>query len=350
MKAVMCTKVGEMNDPDPEKRGAVDVLDVKEAPLGPGDLRIKVAYCGICGSDPHQVAGIFGESAPFPIGHEMSGVIVEVGPEAKINGFKPGDRVSGNFRYVCGTCYHCTNGQEQFCVSGDPPAGCMAEYVVWHEKQAVRLPETVSLLHGSLLEPVSIAVRAVDKSNMKFGQNVLISGGGPIGLLILQAINIFGAANLTLLEPNPQRRELAKKYGAKYVFDPTKDDVAAAVSGITSGRGFDALFEVSGNRGAAMSLLDYAAKLANIIYVAQYDHAFDLPVNAYDMLYAGERGVTGMFVSPYTFTRTAQIIERFDLGAFTEAVYPIDDAKAAFETHMSGKYPKVVIQCNPDLE
>jgi (R,R)-butanediol dehydrogenase/meso-butanediol dehydrogenase/diacetyl reductase/L-iditol 2-dehydrogenase len=346
----MCTKVGELHDPNAEKRGAVDVLDVTETPVGPDDVKIKVAYCGICGSDPHSIAGIFNEPAPFPMGHELSGVLVEVGANAKVNGLKVGDRVSGNFRKVCGTCYDCTNAQEQFCHVNGPPAGGMAEYAVWHEKQVVKLPDNVSLLQGSILEPVSIAVRAMDKSGIKFGQNVLVSGGGPIGLLTLQAVNMFGAANLTLLEPNAQRRELAKKYGAKYTFDPTKDDVKAAAAEITSGRGYDVLFEVSGVPSAATSMFDLSAKLANLIYVAQYPRNFDLPLNAYNQLYEKEVNVTGIFVSPYTFSRTAQIIERFDLDAFTQSVFSIDDCKEAFETHMSGKYPKVVIQCNSDIE
>jgi (R,R)-butanediol dehydrogenase/meso-butanediol dehydrogenase/diacetyl reductase/L-iditol 2-dehydrogenase len=226
----------------------------------------------------------------------------------------------------------------------------MAEYLVWHEKQVVKLPDSVSLLAGSLLEPVSIAVRAMDKSNIKFGQNVLVSGGGPIGLLTLQAVNMFGAANLTILEPNAERRALALSYGAKYAFDPTKEDVQAAAAEITDGRGYDVIFEVSGVPSAAKSLFGLAARLANLIYVAQYPREFDLPVNAYEQLYEKEVSVTGIFVSPYTFSRTARILERFDLGAFTEAVYPIEDCKQAFETHLSGVHPKVVIQCNPNLE
>jgi (R,R)-butanediol dehydrogenase/meso-butanediol dehydrogenase/diacetyl reductase/L-iditol 2-dehydrogenase len=350
MKAVYCTKVGELHDPDSGKRGAVDVLDMPEPETGPEEVKIKVAYCGICGSDPHTVAGIFNTPAPFPLGHELSGVIVEVGKNATVNGLKAGDRVSGNFRKVCGTCYDCTNAQEQFCHVGGPPVGGMAEYVCWHEKQVVKLPESVSLLTGSLLEPVSIAVRAMDKSNIKFGQNVVVSGGGPIGLLTLQAVNMFGAANLTLLEPNPQRRELAKRYGAKYVFDPAKDDVMAAAAEITGGRGYDVLFEVSGVPSAAKSMFGLAARRAGLVYVAQYPRDFDMPVNAYGQLYEKEVSVTGIFVSPYTFSRTAQVIERFDLDAFTQSVINIGDVKQAFETHLSGKYPKVVVKCDPDLE
>ena len=350
MKVINCVKIGSLVDPDPEKRGVVEVLDQPIKELGPHDLLIKVAYCGICGSDPHMIEGIFQRPTPMGIGHEISGVIVDKGSEANINGFEIGDRVAGNFRNVCGTCYYCTNGMEQFCESSGVPQPGMAEYLVWHEKQAVKLPDDVSLKIGSLLEPVSIAVRAIDKAQIQFGQNVLISGGGPIGLLTLQAASMYGAANLTLLEPNPQRRELGLKYGAKYVFDPTKDDVQAEMEKITNGRGYDVLFEVSGVGGAANSMAGLASKMARIVYVAQYSRDFNLQVDAYDKFYHKEMDMTGILVSPYTFTRTAQIISRFDLEAFTNKVFYIDDAKEAFDTHMTGEYPKVLIKCNSDLE
>ena len=348
MKQVTAVKIGNMKDPDPEKRGRVEVLDVPVKPVGPHDVKIKVAYCAICGSDPHVVGGIFGWEPPFGMGHELSGVIVEVGEKAAGKGWKPGDRVGGNFRNYCGTCYYCTNAMEQWCEDVTEEPG-MAEYIVWNERQPVRVPDDVSLKDACLIEPVSVAVRAMDKTGIRIGQNVVVSGGGPIGLLCLQLINIYGAANLTLLEPNPERRRLALKYGAKFVFDPTKDDIKAEADKITGGKGFDVCLEVSGVPSAAETLLDVSAKCARLVYVAQYPRGYDLPLNLYDQLYMKELEITGIFVSPYAFTRTAQIIGRLDLSDLTSAVFPIDEAAEAFEAHLSGKYPKVLIQCNPDL-
>jgi (R,R)-butanediol dehydrogenase/meso-butanediol dehydrogenase/diacetyl reductase len=349
VKVVMCTKIGHLKDPDPEKRGKVEVVDMPLRKLGDDELLIKVAYCAICGSDPHVIEGIFRRPAPFGMGHELSGVVVEVGKNAKKNGFKVGDRVGGDFRNCCGTCYYCTNAMEQFCEHATVEPG-MAEYVIWNEKQAVKIPDNVSLKNGCLIEPVAVAVRVMDKTNIKIGQNVVVSGGGPIGLLCLQLINIFGAANLTLIEPIAERRELALKYGAKYVIDPLTQDVKEEAMKITNGRGFDVLLEVSGAPSAAETMLDIAAKYANIIYVAQYSRDYKMPLGLYDMLYHKEVSITGTLVSPYSFTRAAQIIERLDLDALTAKVFDIDDAVAAFDAHMSGKYPKVLIKCNPDLE
>jgi len=349
MKQVTAVKIGDLHDKDPEKRGKVEVCDVPVKPVGPHDVKVKVAYCAICGSDPHVVGGIFGWEPPFGIGHELSGVIVEVGENAAGNGWKVGDRVGGNFRKYCGTCYYCTNAMEQWCEHVTEEPG-MAEYIVWNERQPVRVPNDVSLKNACLIEPVSIAVRALDKTNIKVGQNVVVSGGGPIGLLCLQLINLYGAANLTLIEPNPARREIAKKYGAKYTLDPTKDDILDLAAKITDGRGFDVCLEVSGAQSAAETLLKISARGARIVYVAQYPRDYNLPLNLYDQLFAKELEITGTFVSPYAFTRTAQIIGRLDLDDLTSVVYPIDQCAEAFEAHLSGKYPKVLIQCNPDLK
>jgi (R,R)-butanediol dehydrogenase/meso-butanediol dehydrogenase/diacetyl reductase/L-iditol 2-dehydrogenase len=130
----------------PEKRGRIEVWEVPEDPVGPEDVKIKVAYCAICGSDPHLVEGIFGWPVPFGMGHEVSGVIVELGEKATKKGLKVGDRVSGNFLRFCGACYYCQNGQQQFCLHADEsnhPG--YSEYLVWHESQVYRLPDGVSL-------------------------------------------------------------------------------------------------------------------------------------------------------------------------------------------------------------
>ncbi|MDR3305516.1 MAG: zinc-binding dehydrogenase, partial [Clostridiales Family XIII bacterium] len=140
------------------------------------------------------------------------------------------------------------------------------------------------------------------------------------------------------------------KYGAKYVLDPTKDDVEAAAQKITGGRGFDVCLEVSGVPSAAETLLKISAKNARVVYVAQYPRDYNMPLNLYDSLYMKELDITGTFVSPYTFTRTAQIIGRLNLSDLTSQIFPLDEVGAAFEAHLTGKYPKILVRCNPDLE
>lgn len=351
VRTAIVTKVGMLNDPDEAKRGVIEVLDMPEMEVGDEYVKIKVAYCAICGSDPHTAAGIFGWEAPFGIGHEMSGVIVELGKNATKKGLKVGDRVGGNFLRFCGSCYYCKNGMEQFCPYGeDGNRPCFAEYVVWHESQVFKLPDSVSLLEGCMMEPASVVVRTLDKAEVKLGHKVLISGGGPIGLMDLQLAKISGAAVVALSEPIADRRELAKKYGADFLIDPTKQDLKAEADKITGGLGFDVVIDASGSKYAAAALPEITAMGGKIVYAAQYPNDYEMPLNLFKYIYEHELTITGVFASPYVYPRTAEIMHRMDLQDLTGTVYPLEQIKEAFDVHLSGKYPKVIVKCNEDLE
>lgn len=347
MKSVTVVKVGSLRDPNPETRGRVAVTDIPEQPLGDEDVRIKVAYCAICGSDPHLVENIFGWEPPYGMGHELSGVIVEVGPKATKKGLKVGDRVAGNFLHFCGICYYCQNGQQQFCQHADESNNPgMSETIVWHESQVYKLPDNVSLKTGCLLEPISIAVRLMDKIEMKIGMRVAICGGGPIGLLALQALHMNGASSITLIEPIADRRDLAMKYGAEHVIDPMNEDVVSRGLELTDGLGYDVVVDCSGSPKAAYPLPQICAKGGKLIYAAMYPNDWEMPLNLYKYCYYNELTITGLYVAPYAFPRAAQMMHRFDLEDFTSKVFDIDDAEAAFEAQISGKYPKIIIRCN----
>lgn len=347
MKTIAAVKIGRLNDPNEETRGAVDVIDLPEQLLGEEDIKIKIAYCSICGSDPHLVEGVFGWEPPFGLGHEVSGVIVEVGPKATKKGLKVGDRVAGNFLKFCGTCYYCLDGREQFCENvHDYNRPGMSEYIVWHESQVWKIPDHVSLEEACLLEPISIAVRIVDKANMRVGQRVAISGGGPIGLLTLQVLKRFGATSLTLIEPIEERRNLAESFGAEHVINPLEEDVLEVANTITDGRGFDVVIEASGSPHAANVASDIASRGGMVLYIAMFPKEYVMPLNLYKKCYEQELTISGIFVAPYTFPRAIQLLPNLDLKPFTQKIFPLKSGVEAFEAHMSGKYPKVLIKCN----
>ncbi|NTW70945.1 MAG: alcohol dehydrogenase catalytic domain-containing protein [Eubacteriaceae bacterium] len=345
MKVISAIKIGNMKDSDESKRGKVGVLDVPESPMGDEDVKIKVAYCAICGSDPHLVEGIFGWEPPFGLGHELSGTIVELGKNANKKGLKIGDKVAGNFLQFCGTCYYCRNGQEQFCEHTRNEPG-MAEYVVWHESQVFKMPDEVSFEQACLLEPVSVAVRIIDKTNIKIGQRVAVSGGGPIGLLTLQMLKMFGATSLTLIEPIPQRQELAREFGADFIIDPISQNVEEEAKKITGGLGFDLVIEASGSPKAAPAACNIAAKGGTVLYIAMFPKDYVMPLNLYEKCYSNELTISGTNVSPYAFPRAMQILPRMKLDKFTNKIFTIDQAEEAFEAQVSGKYPKILIKCN----
>lgn len=347
MRTVAVTRIGSLRDPDESTRGRIGVVDFPEQPLGPEDVRIRVAYSAICGSDPHLAEGFFGTDVPIGLGHELSGVVEALGERAHRNGLKVGDRVAGNFLRFCGTCRPCQEGKQQFCENiQDYNRPGMAETVTWHESQVYRLPDGVSLLHGSILEPTSVAVRIADKTRIRVGDRVAICGGGPIGQLALQVMKMSGATSLTMIEPIAERREMALRHGADFAIDPVTEDQGALAAEITDGRGYDIVIDASGSTRATRGLLDIAAKGATVVYGAMYPENYELPLNLSDYLYLKELTLTGVFVSPYAFPRALQILPYLQLDELTQAVYDLDDAVEAFEVHVSGRFPKVVLKCN----
>lgn len=351
MKTVAVTKIGSLRDPDESTRGRIGVVDFPAQPLGPEDVRIRVAYSAICGSDPHIAEGYFGTEVPIGLGHELSGVIEELGERAHRNGLQVGDRVAGNFLHFCGTCRPCQEGGQQFCehIQEYNRPG-MAETVTWHESQVYKLPDSVSLLHGCLLEPTSVAVRIADKTNIKVGDRVVVCGGGPIGQLSLQVLKLYGATSLTMIEPIAERRAMALRNGADIVIDPATEDQNARADEITGGRGYNVVVDASGSPRAVRGLLDIAAKGATVVYGAMYPYDFEMPLNLSDYMYLKELTLTGVYVSPYAFPRALQLLPRLALDELTQAVFDLDDAAEAFAAHTSGKHAKVVIRCNDIVE
>jgi (R,R)-butanediol dehydrogenase/meso-butanediol dehydrogenase/diacetyl reductase/L-iditol 2-dehydrogenase len=224
----------------------------------------------------------------------------------------------------------------------------MAEYVVWHESQVVKLPAEVTLLKGCLTEPLSIGVRIMDKSGIKIGSRVLVSGGGPIGLITCQLAKKFGATSLTLSEPNEERCKIAKSLGVDYTVNPLTENLVSRGMEITQGRGYDVIVEVSGVPNAAETVIQLAAKCATVLYTAMFPNDYNLPLNLYQYCYSREVTITGTYCSHYNFERAVQMLPQMDFSAFTDCnqIFDIDNCKTAFAAHLSGKYPKIIIRCN----
>ena len=349
VKTIVAVKRGNLLDPDPANRGRVEVRDLPGRAVGAEDVRIRVAYCGICSSDALAVDGLFDRTPPFGLGHEISGTIVEVGLRAVRRGLKVGDRVAGNFIKYCGTCYYCLNGEEHFCTNGgftfDPG---MAEYVVWHESQAWKIPDGLPLQQACLLENVSVVVRIADKANMKVGKRVAIMGAGPIGLQTLQVMKMFGATDLTISEPLADRRALAELFEAEHVLDPTAVDVVRAATEITGGHGFDLIVEASGAPEAAVAAYEMAAPGATILYISGYPNGYMLPVPITLLFGPKELIFSGVFRSPYTFPRAFQLLPKLDLEPLARHIYPMEQAEEAFIAHASRRHPKVIVKCSEE--
>lgn len=232
--------------------GHVACVDIPEPEVKPGSIKIKVEYCGICGTDDHIVRhGLEtpqGLDLPVTLGHEYSGTVVEVGEGVK--GFKVGDRVTtGGLTGWCGECVACKNmlglgSCAQARSIGYEVDGAMAEYIVHEEGYTFKLPDNMSFEEAAIIEPTAVAVHAVlEVANIQPTDKVAIFGAGPIGLLVLQIVKLCGAkAVLIDISAAAGRLEKAKAFGADAVFENDKCNAIAEVQKFFGGQA-DAAFD-----------------------------------------------------------------------------------------------------------
>jgi (R,R)-butanediol dehydrogenase/meso-butanediol dehydrogenase/diacetyl reductase len=328
--------------------GVINMEEVPEPEMAPDQIKVKIAYCGLCGTDPENLEQRFGLIPPEAykqariLGHEASGKIVAIGSDVKGN-FKVGQRVAMDFRGSCGSCYYCRNGMDNFCLRGFHTAGSFAEYAVYPESAIYQLSDDISLEIGALLEPVSVAVHAIDRANVTTGSSVAICGGGPIGLLCLEVALKAGAARTMLSEPVPEKRALAMKLGADVVVDPLKENIEEVGKKLTDGRGFNTVIDASGNVDAAKQAINLADNKGTVLWAAVYGKDVEISVSPF-LIYAKELTITSTFVSPYSFQRSLALLPKLELKPLITDILPLKDIQKAFELHKKGKSVKILIQ------
>lgn len=232
MKAVFIKKIGE-----------VEVKDIPIPKINSKEVLVKMNVCGICGTDIEKIKG---ESVtPLKLGHEVAGVIVEVGE--KVKEFKVGDRVFVHHHVPCYTCYYCRHGDytmcDEFPKSNLDPCG-MAEYFRVPEanvekKAILKLPSEVGFDEAALIEPIACCIRGLSKVKFNVGDNALIIGAGPIGLIMLSLLKMLGAGSVIVSEVTQFRLSAAKELGADLALNPVKENLEEAVRNVTEGRGVD---------------------------------------------------------------------------------------------------------------
>jgi (R,R)-butanediol dehydrogenase/meso-butanediol dehydrogenase/diacetyl reductase len=332
--------------------GTMVVEEVPEPEPGPNQVKVKIAYCGICGSELHRFDPDYtsrppqfkpppgGFKGPRIGGHEASGTVVAVGSE--VQGIEIGQRVGMNFRSPCGNCYYCRNKLEHFCERVIPATGSYAEYALYHPNSIYQLPDNISLEIGALLEPVSVAVHTVDLANISPGRTVAILGGGPIGLLIMEVALKAGAARILVSEPVESRRKLAKQLGAAITVDPVNEDLMEAGKKLTGGRGFDTVIEASGKILVAKQALELVDRGGTVVWAAMYPVGDEVGVVLSEM-YAKELTLHGVFISPYSFPRSVNLLSELDLEPLI-SIRPIEQINEAFHDLLAGRGMKVLIQ------
>jgi (R,R)-butanediol dehydrogenase / meso-butanediol dehydrogenase / diacetyl reductase len=268
----------------------VEIADVPEPQVRPGTVKLAVGFNGICGTDLHEYyAGpifvptqphpLTGQQLPLVMGHEFSGVITDVG--AGVRGWSPGDRVAVEPIYKCGTCPSCRAGNYNICAQigfhGLMSDGGMAEYTVVPTEMLHRLPDTVSLELGALVEPMSVAYHATGLGEVEPGATAMVFGAGPIGIGLWFALRGRGIDDVYVVEPAPTRRAAIEALGA-VTLDPGAVDVPAFIAEHTGGGGADAVFDAAGVTPAVETALACVGARKPMVSVAIYEKPLNTPL------------------------------------------------------------------------
>ncbi|WP_254534598.1 2,3-butanediol dehydrogenase [Halomarina litorea] len=345
-------------------RRDVRVEDVSERSVGPGDVRVDVAACGICGSDLHEYAEgpitiptdephhASGERAPLVVGHEFAGRVREVGET--VEEFAPGDPVTVCPGTACGECRYCADGQyalcDRFVAFGLHSRGGMAESVVVPKSTVVPLPEGLPVADAALVEPLAVSLHAVRRSAFEPGDSAAVFGAGPIGLGVVQVLLEGGASEVFVSEPRAGRREVAESLGATVV-DPSSERVLRAVKGATGG-GVDVSFEAAGVEPSFVDAVRATKKRGNVTVVSVFEGSVSFQPN---LLMMAERTLTGAFcyeAGPKARTGEFGAVIRMLADGRLQADplvsdrVPIEEAPEAFEALLDprGELVKVLVE------
>jgi 2-desacetyl-2-hydroxyethyl bacteriochlorophyllide A dehydrogenase len=318
-------------------------------PLAPsaGEVRLDVAYCGICGTDLHIAHGAMDHRVPTPqvIGHEMSGTVAEVGSD--VVGFGVGDPVvvrpldaRGETPADKGFAHISRNLKF---LGIDTPGAFQSSWTV-PASTLHRLPHNVDLRIAALTEPLAVACHDVRRAAVEAGEFVVVIGGGPIGLLVALVARQSGA-RVVVSEMNAARRALASEVGFDVV-DPGADDVPAVVSGLTETTGADVVFEVSGSAAGALEMTRLASVRGRLVLVAIFPEP--QPVHLFDFFWK-ELELRGARVyEPEDYERAIALIADGDLplDRLITTVEPLDRLPAVFEEHARGSTAmKILVDC-----
>ena len=324
-----------------DKKIVVKEVDVPE--LKPGQVKIKVAYAGLCASDKHSMTmGILGGKPGMPIGHECTGVIVEMGPQTEASGLKVGDKVVPCPESKCGMCANCKDGNDLKCTGGYL-IYAYSDYVFAHATSVFKLPDDADMRHYTLTEPLGCVLRAMELANVQHGESVLVTGVGGIGIILLNAVLLSGAAKVTVSEPVAERRATALAMGAQYVIDPLNENFKERALEITEGKGFKHIFEMSGVPAVAPTLFDAIGLRGKITYFAVYPPDFTFPINLYD-LYCKEISIQTVKARLGVLPMAVNLMPRLQHEKIIGKILPLENVAEAFELFDQGIYHKILLE------
>ncbi len=274
--------------------GKIEIQEIEKPKIKYGEVLVRTENCGICTLEQRLFCGDMKIYYPIVPGHEASGEIVEVA-DGVLNAYEPGMRVALDLVTRCGECYYCRTGQSNMCSNrfnkGQRVLGGFAEYIPVKATQIFRIPDHLTYREAAFAEPVACCVRSLRKIGVTLGEDVLIVGAGPMGLMHLQVANCMGA-RVFVSDPNTERLGKAGKLGAYKVIDPSSEDLKKIILEKTEKRGVDACVITSPAAAALTSTFEIVSKTGRVNIYTSYFEKLPLPIDA-NTLHRNEYFITG---------------------------------------------------------
>jgi 2-desacetyl-2-hydroxyethyl bacteriochlorophyllide A dehydrogenase len=305
--------------------GQIALESVPDPRPGPRDVVVRVAGCGICGTDLHIMDGEFAPAYPIVPGHEFAGEVVEVG--AGVTELRVGERVAVDPSLHCGECYYCRRGRGNLCENwnaiGVTRAGGAAEFALAPVRNCFRLPDGVEPADAALIEPLSCAVRGFDVLPRRLGDHYLVYGAGTMGLMMLELAKRAGAASVSVVDLNPERLKTAALLGCSAAVTSADE--------LTAPRGWDIVVDCTGVEAAIADGLGRVGRGGTFLQFGVAEYGARATIEPYK-IYNQEITITGSMAVLHSFERAGELFatgvlrpdvfisHRFPLDAYAEAM------------------------------
>ncbi len=332
----------------------LEIADFPEPAPGPDEVLVRVAACGICGSDVHGYDGSSGRRIPpIVMGHEASGTIAALG--TSVSGFEVGDRVTLDSTLFCGACINCRRGDVNLCdhrqVLGVScaefrRAGAFAEYVAVPSRIVYRLPEDLSFAQAAMLEAVAVALHGVSLAQVSAGNTALVLGAGMIGLLTLQALRVAGCSRIFVADLDGTRLKLAQDAGATAVLS-SNADVVEQVMQLTGGAGVDLAIEAVGRNETVKASIESVRKGGTVVLVGNISPEVTLPLQK---VVTRQIRLQGSCASSGEYPRAIELLANgaIQVKSLITAVAPLEEGPRWFERLYAGERNLMKVILTPE--
>lgn len=329
--------------------GNLEIREMEEPVCGKDQIKLEIGFCGVCGTDIHVLRDTFRNYPPVILGHEFAGTVVEVGKD--VEGISDGDRgaVLGATAVTCRQCEYCLSGNFIFCANrrgmGHGVNGAFTRYVVIRPDQFFPVPEHLTMEEAALSEPFAAAIQAVnDRTEVRLGDTVLVSGPGPIGLLCLKLLVALGIKTIVAgAQGDEFRLQAARQFGAFATVDVVKQNLLKTIHEVTSGVGVDVAFECAGNEQSVRACLLALRPMGRYTQVGICGREIQFPI---DQIFHKQLQVTGsVCYTVHTWRRMMNIFAqgKIQLKDLVSARVPISEWQRAFDLCTSRSALKVLM-------